>query len=88
MEKLARRFEVRQSAEANESPRLVDCNSRIRSGQDAMRGIVIGALDRLALRLWCRMWGVKPDADEAQGLRRAPPASNPDGARPGHPITR
>ena len=69
--------------------RLVDCNSRIRSGQDAMRGIAIGALDGLALRLWCRMWGVKPDADEAQGLRRAQRASNPDGARPGsHPITR
>jgi hypothetical protein len=32
--------------------------------------------------------GAKPDADEAQGLRRAQRASNPNGARLGsHPIT-
>jgi hypothetical protein len=32
--------------------------------------------------------GVKPDADEAQGLRRAQRASNPNGARPvSHLIT-
>ena len=30
---------------------------------------------------------VKPDADEAHGLRRAQRASNPNGARPGSPIT-
>jgi hypothetical protein len=29
--------------------------------------------------------GVKPDADEAQGLRRAQRASNPNGARPVQP---